>query len=54
MAGTDYATVTDYATRAVPLLPSRINRAMIAIVRVGVGLLAAKRGLENPARFRSR
>ena len=31
MAGTDYATVTDYATRR-PALPSRINRAMIATV----------------------
>jgi thiosulfate dehydrogenase [quinone] large subunit len=39
MASTDYAPVTDYATRAVPLLPSRMNRAVIAIVRVGVGLL---------------
>jgi thiosulfate dehydrogenase (quinone) large subunit len=39
LAGTDYVTVTDSATRAVPLLPSRMNRAVIAIVRVGVGLL---------------
>jgi thiosulfate dehydrogenase [quinone] large subunit len=39
MAGTDYAAVTDYATRAVPLLPSRLNRAVIAIVRIGAGLL---------------
>ena len=39
MASTDYALVTDYATRAVPLLPSRTNRAVIAMVRVGVGLL---------------
>ena len=33
MAGTDYAAVTNYATRAVPVLPSRINRALIALVR---------------------
>jgi thiosulfate dehydrogenase (quinone) large subunit len=39
MADTDHAVVTDHATRAVPLLPSRTNRAMIAIVRIGVGLL---------------
>ena len=39
LAGTDYVAVTDSATRAVPLLPSRLNRAVIAIVRVGVGLL---------------
>src|SRR5207342_2384965 len=39
MAGTDYATLTDYAADAVPVLPSRMNRAMIAVVRVGVGLL---------------
>jgi thiosulfate dehydrogenase (quinone) large subunit len=39
MAGTDYAAVTDYAAEAVPVLPSRTNRAVIAVVRVGVGLL---------------
>lgn len=39
MAGTDYAPVTDYAADAVPVLPSRINRAVIPVVRVGVGLL---------------
>jgi thiosulfate dehydrogenase [quinone] large subunit len=39
VAETDYAAVTDHAMRAVPLLPSRTNRAMIAIVRIGVGLL---------------
>ena len=39
LAGTDYVAVSDSATRAVPLLPSRVNRAVIAIVRVGVGLL---------------
>ena len=39
MAGTDYAADTDYEARAVPLLPSRLDRAVIAIVRVGVALL---------------
>jgi thiosulfate dehydrogenase (quinone) large subunit len=39
MAGTDYAAVTDYTARAEPLLSSRTDRAAIAIVRVGVGLL---------------
>ena len=39
LAGTDYVAVSDSATRAVPLLPSRVNRAVIAVVRVGVGLL---------------
>jgi thiosulfate dehydrogenase [quinone] large subunit len=39
MAGTDYAAVINDATRAVPVVPSRINRALIAIVRIGVGLL---------------
>jgi thiosulfate dehydrogenase [quinone] large subunit len=39
MAGTEYAAVTDDAERAVPLLASRMDRAVIAIVRVGVGLL---------------
>jgi thiosulfate dehydrogenase (quinone) large subunit len=39
MAGTDYAPVTDYAAEAVPVLPSRMSRAVIALVRVGVGLL---------------
>jgi thiosulfate dehydrogenase [quinone] large subunit len=39
MAGTDYAPVTDYAADAVPVLPSRMNRAVIPVVRVGVGLL---------------
>jgi thiosulfate dehydrogenase (quinone) large subunit len=39
MAGTDYAAVTTYETRAVPVLPSRIDRALIAVVRIGVGLL---------------
>jgi thiosulfate dehydrogenase [quinone] large subunit len=39
MVGTDYAAVTDYAVDAVPLMPSRVNRAMIAVVRVGVALL---------------
>ena len=39
MAGTEYAAFTDYEARAVPLLPSRLDRAVIAIVRVGVALL---------------
>ena len=39
MAGTDYAAVTNYALPAVPVLPSRVNRALIAVVRIGVGLL---------------
>jgi thiosulfate dehydrogenase (quinone) large subunit len=39
MAGTDYTAVTDQVARADPLLPSRMDRAVIAIVRVGVGLL---------------
>jgi thiosulfate dehydrogenase (quinone) large subunit len=39
MAGTDYIAATDHAAGAVPLLPSRIDRALIAIVRVAVGLL---------------
>jgi hypothetical protein len=39
MAGMDYAAATDHVARADPLLPSRIDRAVIAVVRVGVGLL---------------
>jgi thiosulfate dehydrogenase [quinone] large subunit len=39
MAGTEYAAVTNHAARAVPVLPSRIDRALIAVVRIGVGLL---------------
>jgi thiosulfate dehydrogenase [quinone] large subunit len=39
MAGTDYAAFTDNEARAVPLLPSRVDWALIAIVRVGVALL---------------
>jgi thiosulfate dehydrogenase [quinone] large subunit len=39
MAGTEYAAVTDQTARAVPLLSSRMDRAVIALVRVGVGLL---------------
>lgn len=51
MAGTDYAAGTDYTAEAdypagtdvtpdaVPLPPSRLNRALLAIVRIGVGLL---------------
>jgi len=45
IADTDYATDrddvadTDTATRVIPIPPSRMNRAAIAIVRVGVALL---------------
>jgi hypothetical protein len=39
MAGTDYAPVTNYAAPAVPVQPSRMNRAVIAAVRIAVGLL---------------
>jgi hypothetical protein len=39
MAGTEYAAVTDQTARAVPVLSSRMDRAVIALVRVGVGLL---------------
>src|SRR5512133_782484 len=36
---TDYAVSTDNTAHPVPLLPSRIDRALIAVVRIGVGLL---------------
>ena len=45
MAGTDYAANTDYTadsyfvTRAAPVVPSRLDRALLAILRIGVGLL---------------
>jgi thiosulfate dehydrogenase [quinone] large subunit len=39
MAGIEYAPVSNYAAPAVPVLPSRINRAVIAAVRIAVGLL---------------
>jgi thiosulfate dehydrogenase [quinone] large subunit len=39
MAGTEVAAVTDHAADALPVLPSRMNRTMMAIVRIGVGLL---------------
>jgi thiosulfate dehydrogenase (quinone) large subunit len=38
-ADVDYTADTDSAERAVPFLPSRIDRAVIAIVRIGVALL---------------
>ena len=41
MAGTDYAPVTDYAADAVPVLPSRMNRAVIPVVRTGATFGAA-------------
>jgi thiosulfate dehydrogenase (quinone) large subunit len=39
MTSADYAAVTDDTARAVPLLSSRMDRAIIAIVRIGVALL---------------
>lgn len=36
---TDYAANTESAAHPVSLLPSRIDRALIAVVRIGVGLL---------------
>jgi thiosulfate dehydrogenase [quinone] large subunit len=38
-ADIDYTADTDGAARAVPFLPSRIDRAVIAMVRIGVALL---------------
>jgi thiosulfate dehydrogenase (quinone) large subunit len=35
----DSAAVADYAPHTVPLLASRIDRALIAVVRIGIGLL---------------
>jgi thiosulfate dehydrogenase (quinone) large subunit len=52
LAGTDYAAVTDYEARAVPLLPSRMDRAVISIVRVGVALLWVQNvGWKTPPDF---
>jgi thiosulfate dehydrogenase (quinone) large subunit len=52
MAGTGYAAVTDYTARAVPLLSSRLDRAVIAIVRIGVGLLWVQNvGWKTPPDF---
>ena len=45
VTGTDYAAGTDSTAnthstaRAVPVLPSPLNRALLAVVRIGVGLL---------------
>jgi thiosulfate dehydrogenase (quinone) large subunit len=43
VAGTDdaanTATDADSAARAVPVMPARLNRALLAVVRIGVGLL---------------
>lgn len=64
MAGTDYAAGTDYTAEAdypagtdatpdaVPLPPSRLNRALLAIVRIGVGLLWLQNvGWKTPPHF---
>jgi thiosulfate dehydrogenase (quinone) large subunit len=52
VAGTDYAAVSDYATRTDPLRPSRMDRAVLAIVRIGVGLLWLQNvGWKNPPDF---
>lgn len=64
MAGTDYAAGTDYTAEAdypagtdatpdaVPLPPSRLNRALLAMVRIGVGLLWLQNvGWKTPPNF---
>lgn len=52
MAGTDYTAVTDYEASAVPHLPSRMDQAVIAIVRVGVALLWVQNvGWKTPPDF---
>ena len=64
MAGTDYAASTDNTAEAdytagtdatpdaVPLPPSRFNRALLAIVRIGVGLLWLQNvGWKTPPNF---
>jgi thiosulfate dehydrogenase [quinone] large subunit len=64
MAGTDYAASTDNTAEAdypagtdatpdaVPLPPSRLNRALLAIVRIGVGLLWLQNvGWKTPPNF---
>jgi hypothetical protein len=64
MAGTEYAAGTDYTAEAdypagtdatpdaVPLPPSRLNRALLAIVRIGVGLLWLQNvGWKTPPNF---
>jgi len=64
MAGTDYAAGTDYTAEAdypagtdvtpdaVRLPPSRLNRALLAIVRIGVGLLWLQNvGWKTPPNF---
>jgi thiosulfate dehydrogenase (quinone) large subunit len=64
MAGTDYAAGTDYTAEAdytagtdatpdaVSLPPSRLNRALLAIVRIGVGLLWLQNvGWKSPPNF---
>ena len=52
MAGTDYTAVSDDATRTVPLQPSRMGGAVIAVVRLGVGLLLMQNvGWKTPPGF---
>jgi thiosulfate dehydrogenase (quinone) large subunit len=64
MAGTEYAAGTNYTAEAdypagtdvtpdaVPLPPSRLNRALLAIVRIGVGLLWLQNvGWKTPPNF---
>ena len=64
MADTDYAAGTDYTAEAdytagtdatpdaVSLPPSRLNRALLAIVRIGVGLLWLQNvGWKTPPNF---
>ena len=52
MTNTDYAPTINYAAPAVPVLPSRVNRAAIAVVRIGVGLLWLQNaGWKTPPAF---
>jgi thiosulfate dehydrogenase (quinone) large subunit len=58
VTGTDYAAGTDSAAdthstaRAVPVLPSPLNRALLAVVRIGVGLLWLQNvGWKTPPNF---
>lgn len=64
MAGTDYAAGTDHTADAkytagtnvtpdrVPVPPSRLNRALLALVRIGVGLLWLQNvGWKTPPNF---
>jgi thiosulfate dehydrogenase [quinone] large subunit len=60
VTGTDYVagtydaanTDTDSTPHAVPALPSRLNRALLAVVRIGVGLLWLQNvGWKTPPAF---